>query len=141
MRFIRTIASTALFVAFAFSNPAIAGPPTIGKSTQGNGWLSAINPTNWEMPSMPWSKEPPRIQKKKSTNIMSAMNASTKRTWTRTKNALDPSRMFEPSSRETKPISKTSENTGFFNGLFGGTDEPRDVRTVNDFLSLPQPKQ
>lgn len=88
---------------------------------------------------MPWSTEPPRI-KKKSQGVMSDMNQSAKRGWTKTKDVLNPSRMFvsDPDPRPSKPASKNSE-PGFWGSVFGTKTPKKEVKTVNDFLSQPLP--
>jgi hypothetical protein len=107
-----------------------AGPPTRSK---GSGpWY---NPMQWQMPSMPWSSEQPRIRKK-SQGVMTDMNQSAKRGWAKTKSALDPSKMFVS---DPNPAPQKSE-PGFWDGLFGPSKSSEDVRTVNDFLSQPHPR-
>lgn len=107
----------------------LGGPPTISGGSQ---WY---NPMQWQMPSLPWSGEPPRIRKK-SQGIIADMNQTAKRGWAKTKAALDPSQLFvsdaKPAPSKNKP--------GFWEGLFGPSEEKREVRTVNDFLSQPHPR-
>lgn len=88
---------------------------------------------------MPWS-EPPRIEKK-SPGVMSGMNQSAKRGWAKTKNALNPGRMFvsDPAPRPSKMSSKNSE-PGFWDGIFGPKTPKKEVKTVNDFLMQPHLK-
>src|SRR5690606_19317905 len=105
------------------------GPPT---SDAGSQWYNA---TQWQLPSLPWIGEPPGIRKK-AQGLMADVNQSAKRGWAKTKAVLDPSRMFvsdpKPASSKSKP--------GFWGALFGPSEEEREVRTVNDFLSQPHPR-
>jgi len=105
------------------------GPPTTSSGSQ---WY---NPMQWQMPSLPWGGEPPRIRKK-SQGLMADMNQSAKRGWAKTKSVLDPSQLFVS---DPKPASSKSA-PGFWEGLFGPSEEKREVRTVNDFLSQPHPR-
>jgi hypothetical protein len=91
------------------------------------------------MPKMPWSKEPARI-KKKSPGMVDTMKASTKSGWNKTKRALDPTRLFnsEPKPAPKKTTTQSSED-GFFGSMFK-PKEDKEIRTVNDFLSQPQPR-
>jgi hypothetical protein len=139
--------SAGLLLAVCFASPSVAGPPMTGSApSAGSKWIGALNPTNWKMPSMPWTTEKPRIQKK-APSVMSNVNKSAKTTWTKTKRALDPTRMF-PSSEKAKTPSTTSHPAssqskesegGYFSGLFR-SEEPKEIRTVNDFLSQPTPQ-
>ena len=119
-----------------------AGPPLTGarKSGDESAW-SKLNPAHWDWPSLPWSEEPPRIQKK-TPSMMSSMNKSAKTSWAKTKRTLDPTRLFDL-GKDTQTsdgrAQKPSTSGGFFSGLFT-TEEPKQIRTVNDFLSQPHPR-
>jgi hypothetical protein len=115
-------------------NPCQGGPPTTG---QGSQWY---NPSQWSMPSMPWTTEKPRI-KKKSQGVMTDMNQSAKRGWAKTKEVLDPTKMFvaDAKPRPSKPAPAKSE-PGFWGSLFGSEKPQKEVKTVNDFLNQPLPK-
>lgn len=134
-------------VAFSSSHVVFAGPPMTGSSkSSGDGsWLDSLNPKQWSlptMPAMPWSEERPRIQKK-SKSIISNMNNSAKNGWAKTKNALDPRGLFEPDPKARTKVTKSSgkdSEEGFFGGLFEPEKKPKEIKTVNDFLSQPQPR-
>ncbi len=131
-----------LLIAFLSISAAQAGPPMTGSSQSTGGRLmSALNPTHWSWPSMPWTAEKPRIQKK-TPSVMSSMNKSAKSGFAKTKRALDPTRMFSSSEKEQRPSSSsrsTQADGGYFSGLFK-SDEPTEIHTANDFLSLPRPR-
>lgn len=121
-----------------------AGPPLTGagKSAGQSTW-SKLNPTQWNWPSLPWSEEPPRIQKK-TPSMMSSMNKTAKTGWEKTKRTLNPTRFFNSDSQtKSKPQSSRSHSEssqgGFFSGIFK-SDEPKQIKTVNDFLSQPHPR-
>jgi len=122
--------SVALFVA----SPAWGKPPTTKSNSQ---WY---NPAEWSWPSMPWSSEPARI-KKKSPGVMTQMNQSAKRGWTKTKEVLDPSRMFvsDPKTSQSKQAKKAKSEPGFWDSLFG-PEEVKEDNSVNSFLKAPMPK-
>lgn len=131
----------ALTIASLVASTALAGPPTTGASSaKGMGdWMAPLNPMTWSMPKMPWSSEPARI-KKKAPSPMSKMGQSAKEGWSKTTNALHPTRMFKsdnPPKTATRPMSNQTDN-GFFGNLFKPKEEPKEVRTVNDFLKQPQ---
>lgn|GEM_PF-1260101 len=132
-----------LTIASMIAATSFAQPPMTGRSeSKGVGeWLAPLNPITWTMPKMPWAGEPARI-KKKSPSTMSKVNQSAKEGWSKTKRALDPTRMFKSDNKPqtpTKPMSNQNEN-GFFSGLFKPREEPKEIRTVNDFLNQPQLK-
>ena len=139
-------AGLTIFVAISSSNLAVAGPPMTGssKSDGDTSWLDSLNPKQWSlptMPAMPWSAERPRIQKK-SKSIISNMNSSAKNGWAKTKNALDPRGLFEPDPKARPKMTKSSgkdTEEGFFGGLFKPEEKPKEIKTVNDFLSQPHP--
>jgi len=124
-----------IFLALGIASPAFADPPKSGFGAPVPSWLA---PTEWKWPTMPWS-EPPRIQKK-STGVMSGMNQSAKRGWTKTKDVLNPAKMFisDPDPRPSKASAKKSE-PGFWGSVFGSKTPQKEVKTVNDFLSQPHP--
>jgi hypothetical protein len=131
----------ALTLASLIVTNALAGPPMTGDSaSKGMGdWMAPLNPMTWSMPKMPWSSEPARI-KKKSPSTMSKVTQSTKEGWSKTTHALNPARLFNsdsPPKPAPKPMSNQKE-TGFFGSLFGPKEEPKEIRTVNDFLNQPQ---
>jgi len=145
-RVLTFFASFAVLVATSSSNVAVAGPPMTGssKSDGDSSWLDAVNPKQWSlptMPAMPWSEERPRIQKK-SKSMISSMSSSAKNGWAKTKNALDPRGLFEADpkvkSKGTKSTGRDTEE-GFFGGLFKPEEKPKEIKTVNDFLSQPHP--
>lgn len=123
-----------VFMALGFASPAYCSPPSSGGGLTVPTWLA---PTQWKWPTMPWSTEPPRI-KKKSQGMMSDMNQSAKRGWTKTKDALNPGRYFvsDPDPKPSKSASKNAE-PGFWDNLFGTKPPEKEVKTVNDFLSQP----
>jgi hypothetical protein len=121
---------TGMLAALVAAN-CLAGSPASGSS--GAPWY---NPLQWQMPSVPWSSEQPRLRKK-SQGIVTDMNESAKRGWTKTKNALDPTRMFVS---DPKPSPPAKSEPGFWGTLFGSEQDKQDVRTVNDFLSQPHPR-
>ncbi len=125
---------------------AIAGPPFINDSSNGSSWTSNLNPANWKLPKPPWSSEPARI-KKKSPGMMSSANQAAKNGWQKTKNALNPAKMFPSSSKSSSGSSSSSQPStisdeskpGFFGGMFS-KEEPKKINTVNDFLKQPMPQ-
>ena len=130
-----------LLFSFSSINISLAGPPMTGSSKDGNGWSNKLNPTQWTLPplpKMPWTVEPARI-KKKTPSVMTTMNKSAKNSWEKTTRALDPSRMFEGDSKPKSQAKSTSN--GFLGGLFKPAEPPKEIHTVNDFLSQPQPRQ
>lgn len=131
------LAILTIFVLTTAPTLAVAAPPMTGKPKSGQ-WLDTINPTKWDWPSMPWSQEPPRIQKK-SEGVVSNLNQSAKKSWSKTKSVLNPSRLFINDDKP-KPAKQKDSSTGFFSGLFAPKEEPKEVNTVNDFLSLPHPR-
>jgi len=147
------------------ASTSFAQPPMTsdGASTGMGEWLAPLNPANWTMPQMPWAGEPARI-KKKSGNAFSTANQSAKEGWSKTtgaakqgwskttgtakdgwsktKNALNPARLFNadsPGDTPTQPMSNQSQ-TGVFGNMFKPQEKDEGVRTVNDFLSQPQPR-
>jgi hypothetical protein len=129
-----------LLIQFSAVANCLAGPPLSGESSSPSipTWMK---PTEWsmpKMPSMPWSKEPARI-KKKSPGIMTSMNESAKAGWSKTKRALDPTRMFGEGNKPKSKPAATSSEPGFFGSMFQPKEE-KEIRTVNDFLSQPQPR-
>lgn len=137
---------TCLVLLLLDSNDCLSGPPLSG---EGSGKASWMNPAEWSMPKlppmptmpkMPWSGEPARI-KKKSPGVMDSMKGTAKSGWNKTKRALDPTRMF---NSDAKPAPKKTESKaadgGFFSGMFKSEKEDKEIRTVNDFLSQPQPR-
>ncbi|HBJ38686.1 MAG TPA: hypothetical protein DDZ51_28830 [Planctomycetaceae bacterium] len=125
----------AIFLVLCIASPCFAAPPSSGGGASMPSWLV---PTQWKWPSMPWT-EPPRI-KKKSQGVMSDMNQSAKRGWTKTKDALNPSKIFV-SDNAPKPSKASSKSTepGFWGSVFGSKTPQKEVKTVNDFLSQPHP--
>lgn len=126
----------AILVVLGIASPCVAAPPKSGGGLSMPIWLA---PTQWKWPSMPWSTEPPRI-KKKSQGVVSDMNQSAKRGWAKTKDVLNPSKMFvsDPDPRPSKTAPKSAE-PGFWGSVFGSKASKTDVKTVNDFLSQPHP--
>jgi len=125
-----------IFFILGFVSPCVGAPP---KSGGGSSISKVFNPTQWEWPSMPWSTEPPRI-KKKSQGVVSDMNRSAKRGWEKTKDVLNPSKMFvsDPAPKPSKSMKEKSE-PGFWGSVFGTKPPKKDVETVNDFLGQPRP--
>ncbi len=125
----------AIFLVLGIASPCFADPNKSGVGASLPNWLV---PTQWKWPSMPGS-EPPRI-KKKSQGVMSDMNQAAKRGWTKTKDVLNPSKMFvsDPDPRPSKSSAKNSE-PGFWSSVFGSKPPKKEVKTVNDFLSQPHP--
>lgn len=121
---------TGVLVIAVVSGNCWAGPPK-SRSNSGAAWY---NPTQWQLPSMPWSSEQPRIRKK-SQGVVTDMNQSAKRGWAKTKSVLDPSKMFVS---DPKPAREKS-TPGFWDGLFGA-DEEESKPSVNEFLSQPHPR-
>ena len=139
-----TLSATMLLSSQSF---ALAGPPFINDSSKGSSWTSNLNPTNWSWPKPPWSGEPARI-KKKSPGMMSSANQAAKNGWNKTKNALNPAKMFPSSSKSSSSSSSSSSQPstisdeskpGFFGGMFS-KEEPKKINTVNDFLKQPMPQ-
>ena len=134
---------TGMVVTLSFTSVAQSGPPMTGSShSSGDShWFGTLNPKQWSwptMPSMPWAEEPARIQKKQK-SFVANMNNSAKSGWAKTKHALDPTKLFESDPKRPKK-SSAKQSEGFFGGLFKPEEKPREIRTVNDFLSQPQPK-
>jgi len=120
---------------------AFAQPPKTGNATStASKWMDAMNPAQWKwptMPAMPWTAEKPRIQKK-SPSVMSNMTKSAKTGWSKTKSALDPTQIFGSDSKAKKAPAKDSDK-GIFGAMFK-KEEPKEIHTVNDFLSQPHPR-
>jgi hypothetical protein len=121
-----------MLVAFVVASPALGKPPTTKSNSQ---WY---NPADWSWPSMPWSSEPARI-KKKSPGVMTQMNQSAKRSWTKTKEVLDPSRMFVSDPKPSASKQAKKSEPGFWDSLFGA-EEVKEDNSVNSFLRAPMPK-
>jgi hypothetical protein len=71
---------------------------------------------------------------------MSDMNQSAKRGWAKTKDVLNPGRIFvsDPDPKPSRMPTKKSE-PGFWGSVFGPKTPEKEVKTVNDFLSQPYP--
>jgi len=125
-----------ILLALGIVSPCVGAPPKRGG---GASMSKLFNPTQWDWPTMPWSTEPPRI-KKKSQGVMSDMNQSAKRGWEKTKDTLNPSKMFI-SDADPKPSKSMKEKSepGFWGSVFGSKPPKKEVKTVNDFLSQPHP--
>jgi hypothetical protein len=138
---------TGLVMVLTYPNIANSGPPMTGSSGDSQ-WLGAMNPKTWSwpsmpsMPSMPWGEEPARIQKKPK-SVVANMNRSAKSGWNKTKNALNPANLFETDAKARPKTTKSATSNaddGFFGKLFKPEEKPKEIRTVNDFLSQPQPR-
>lgn len=125
-----------IFLVLGIASPCMGAPPASGF---GASMSKVFSPTQWDWPTMPWSTEPPRI-KKKSQGVVSDMNRSARRGWEKTKDVLNPSKMFvsDPAPKPTKSVKEKSE-PGFWGSVFGTQPPKKEVKTVNDFLMQPHP--
>jgi hypothetical protein len=93
---------------------------------------SANKKSSW-LPSwkMPWSsKQPSSSYSRNNNSTWDRMKKSSKRFWAKTAEVLDPYPDPKP------PTSEPKKDSGFFSWF--KRDEPKQVKTVGDFLSQPR---
>ncbi|TWT68444.1 hypothetical protein Pan14r_06890 [Crateriforma conspicua] len=124
-----------------FSGDSATAPaPTFGEMA------SKMNPMNWQMPKfkmpsfsgvMPGQEDKDRIIKKKD-SLFSDVGATAKRSWTRTKEVLNPARLNPMNmfaGNASKPVTTETKKPGFFGSLFAQPEPEEKVATVGEFLS------
>ena len=142
----------------ASAQSAVA-PPTSGAAEQQPGMMTrfvkTLNPVNWKVPGVGFRlpnfmvarQDQDRIIERKD-GLMSDVRDTASRSWTRTKEVLNPARLNpmnmlagpqDPAQTATPP---KSESPGFFRSLFAPpASEPEErVAGVNDFLGLQRPQ-
>jgi hypothetical protein len=113
-----------------------------------------MNPANWTMPQwrmpnfrsiLPGQEEKAVIKKNKD-GFVDGVQKSAQKSWTRTKEVLDPqklnpTRFFPGATAGNKTPSKPSEpeKPGFFGSLFGLEPEAEKPKTPNEFLDGKRP--
>ncbi len=124
-------------------------PGTFGQTPVGR-VVSGLNPMNWKMPQMPkfgqmlpTKAEKTRINDRKD-GLMAEVKQTATRSWTKTKDVLNPKRllpsnMFGTGPQPQQTASKKTETPGFFGSLFTPEPEVRQVSSVNEFLSQERP--
>lgn len=107
--------------------------------------VNGLNPANWTMPKLkmptmstflPTSEEKERVITKKD-GLVSEVSSTAKKSWTRTKQALNPMRLIPAGFRqnsESKPA--TGKKPGFFSSLFAPypPEESEPAQSVTDWL-------
>jgi hypothetical protein len=106
--------------------------------------MQSLNPANWRMPKlkmptmknfMPTKKEKDRVITKKD-SLVTEVSETTKNTWRRTKETLNPMRLIPAGFKqdpETRPAPK--KQGGFFSNLFAPRQpEPEQAQSVTDWL-------
>ncbi len=112
----------------------LASPAPAAAPAGGSKWY---NPMTWSAPTMPWSKEPPRI-KRKSQGMVGDLNRTAQSGWTKTKDMMNPSKVFV-NRDDSKKSQAGNSGPGFWSSMFPPKEKPREIRTVSDFLKLPPP--
>jgi len=118
-------------------NSGEAAPASIGQ------FMSNLNPMNWKMPSfkgmLPGQEDKTRIVKKKD-GLVSDVKDTASKSWQKTKEIFDPSRLSPANLFVAKEPETTTEKKtpGFFGSLFAPQDEPEQIATATDFLALPK---
>jgi hypothetical protein len=121
-------------------------PGSFGQTPVGR-VVSGLNPMNWKMPKfgqmLPTKEEKTRIKDRKD-GLMAEVKQTATRSWTKTKDVLNPKRllpsnMFGTAAQPQQTASTTKEQPGFFGSLFTPQPEVRQVSSVNDFLSQERP--
>ena len=113
--------------------------------------MKGLNPANWKMPTMktflPAKEDKDRIIKRKD-GLMTDVKQTAARSWTKTKETLNPMRLiptglFAGSGASTERASEPVQKAGFFNSLMGNNqaDVQQTSTTVNDFLRQNKPVQ
>ncbi|TWU31571.1 hypothetical protein [Novipirellula artificiosorum] len=124
-------------------SPTGTSPPTFGE------FASGLNPMNWKMPQwkmpslksmLPGQDDKTRIVKKKD-GLVSDVKQTASKSWQKTKEIFDPSRL-SPSNlfvQKEDPASKP-DSPGFFGSLFGPREpaETERIATANEFLAQPR---
>ena len=107
--------------------------------------VNGLNPANWKMPKvkmptmstfLPTREEKDRVITKKD-SLVSEVSTTAKKSWTRTKEALNPMRLIPAGFRqnsETKPVEE--KKPGFFSSLFAPypPEETEPAQSVTDWL-------
>lgn len=125
------------------SNPGntLAGPPKIGAPNPFVQWLSPLNPAGWRLPEWKWpgqAKKSPVLQQK-SGGIWSGMTSAVQRGWRTTKRTLDPTGGQSQPQRGRTDGRTQDKQESFWSGLWPQRQEPKQIKTANDFLSQPMP--
>lgn len=109
---------------------SLVWPASPAAAAGGTKWY---NPLTWSAPTMPWSKEPPRI-KRKSQGVVADLNRTAQSGWHKTKSAMNPTKLFRTSSEP----ARDTDQPGFWTRMFGPTETAGEIRTVDDFLNQPR---
>ena len=130
----------------------------VGKMAQ------SLNPQNWQMPKfkmpkfkmpemktpmlkriLPGADEKDRIVKRKN-SLVSEVKQTAHRSWTKTKEMLNPMRLIPasflaPADESVKPAEKSSAMNGFFGNVLNRPEPAKknDDATVTDFLRQTKP--
>lgn len=137
--------TTVLWIAGVVAPTPMAADTVIGPSPMQR-MVSGMNPANWTMPQwrmpdfksvLPGQDEKARIKKKKD-GLFTEVGETASNSWTKTKQVLNPARMFPASSRSPAKATK-EEKPGFFRWLFTPEPEEKEVSTVTDFLRQSRP--
>ncbi len=113
----------------------------IGKLANG------LKPANWKMPKfslagfknkvMPTTEERQRMTAKKD-GLFSEVGQSARKSWARTKDALNPKRLLPTNfmgGNQSQPSGTTANKPGFFKSLFSSQQQPASQSaSVIDFL-------
>ncbi|TWU44987.1 hypothetical protein Q31b_01580 [Novipirellula aureliae] len=113
-----------------------SAPASIGQ------FMSNLNPMNWKMPSfksmLPGQEDKTRIIKKKD-GLVSDVKDTASKSWQKTKEIFDPSRLSPANLFVAKePATTETKTPGFFGSLFAPQEEAEQIATATDFLALPK---
>ena len=111
--------------------------------------MKGLNPANWKMPTMktfmPGQEDKDRIIQRKD-GLMTDVKETAARSWTKTKQTLNPMRLiptglFSGGDQSATETSQGVEKAGFFGSLLGTpkSEVQQTSGTVDDFLRQNKP--
>ncbi len=106
--------------------------------------MDGLNPANWRMPQfkmptmgnlLPTRQEKDRVITKKD-SLVTEVSDTAKKSWTRTKNALNPKRLIPAGFRQNSETKPAEKKPGFFSSLFSPFPQKKTepAPTVTDWL-------